>query len=235
MAKLSTRPTSPSRRKATGPFLSPLKGGEVQLGELRFVASYSPVFSRPFPLSPKPRILALGDSLTAGYGLPPDQGFVPRLQASLAAAGVAAKVINAGVSGDTSAGGIPVLTWQLGDKPDVALVELGANDMLRGIDPKDTAANLDRILDMLAAAHVPVLLCGMKAASNWGADYARSFDAVFPALAEKHHVALYPFFLDGVALNPTLIQADGLHPNAAGVGVIVERILPYVERLIRAG
>jgi acyl-CoA thioesterase-1 len=178
------------------------------------------------------KVLALGDSLTAGYGLPPADGFTVRLQAALEANGVAAKVINAGVSGETSAGGLPVLDWQLGDKPDVAIVELGANDMLRGLDPKQTQANLDQILARLQTAHIPVLLCGMRAPTNWGADYAASFEAIYPALAKKYAVPLYPFFLDGVALDPKYIQPDGLHPNAAGVEVIVGRILPSVERLL---
>jgi acyl-CoA thioesterase-1 len=160
---------------------------------------------------------------------------VAQLQAALTAKGIDATVANASVSGDTTAGGVARLDWALADKPDAALVELGANDMLRGLDPAQTKANLDRILDKLRAAHVRVLLCGMRSATNWGPDYAAQFDAIYPALATAHSVALYPFILDGVALQPALIQPDGLHPNAAGVKIIVERILPSVISLAHAG
>jgi acyl-CoA thioesterase-1 len=179
-----------------------------------------------------PRILAFGDSLTAGFGLPPGDAFPVRLQQKLAAAGLKAEVINGGVSGETTAGGLARLDWTLADKPDYVLLELGANDMLRGVDPKLTYANLDAILTRIAASGAKILLLGMKAVPNWGADYSRDFDAVFPALAEKHHVPLYPFFLDGVADDPALNQADGLHPNAEGVAILVDRIAPYVEDLL---
>jgi acyl-CoA thioesterase-1 len=181
------------------------------------------------------KLLALGDSLTAGYGLPPEQGFTARLQAALDAQGVKIAVINAGISGDTTAGGLARLDWALADQPDFALVELGANDALRGLDPKDTRGNLDRILARLQAAHVKVLLCGMKALRNWGPDYTSAFEAIYPDLAAKYAVPLYPFFLEGVALDPKLNQADMLHPNAAGVDIIVEGMLPMVERLVGAG
>ena len=177
-------------------------------------------------------VLALGDSLTAGLGLPPDQGFTAKLQAALAAKGVAVTVINAGVSGDTTAGGLARLDWALGDHPDYALVELGANDMLRGLDPHGAAANLDQILARLQAAHVKILLCGMLSVNNWGPEYAKDFNAIYPALAKKYDVPLYPFFLDGVATNPKLNQPDMLHPNAAGVDVLVAHILPSVEKLL---
>ncbi|HZS84308.1 MAG TPA: arylesterase [Stellaceae bacterium] len=179
-----------------------------------------------------PRILAFGDSLTAGFGLAPEDTFPARLQAKLAAAGYQAEIINGGVSGDTTAGGVARLDWALADKPDYVLLELGANDMLRGIDPKVTYANLDRILTRVAASGAKTLLLGMKAVTNWGSDYQRAFDAIYPALAEKHHLAFYPFFLDGVAMQAGLNQEDGLHPNAAGVAILVDRIAPYVERLI---
>jgi acyl-CoA thioesterase-1 len=178
-----------------------------------------------------PRILALGDSLTAGYGLPPEQGFAAKLQAMLSRTGPVT-VIDAGISGDTSAAGLSLLDWEMPEKPDAALVELGANDMLRGVDPRSTRDNLAKILERLGAAHIPVLLCGMQASLNWGSDYKSRYDAIFASLAEQYHVALYPFFLDGVALDPKLLQPDGLHPNAAGVDVIVERILPSVAKLI---
>ncbi len=178
-----------------------------------------------------PRLLAIGDSLTAGYGLEPAQGFTERLAAALAPGGPVI-VVNAGVSGDTSAAGPALLDWQLADRPDAVLLELGANDMLRGIDPAETGANLARMLERLQGAHIPVLLCGMQASLNWGADYKARYDALFPALASRFHVPLYPFFLDGVALDPALMQPDGLHPNAAGVDIIVARIRPAVEALL---
>jgi acyl-CoA thioesterase-1 len=182
-----------------------------------------------------PRILAFGDSLTAGYGLPVEEGFTARLQAKLRADGIDATVINGGVTGDTSAGGLARIDWALGEKPDLVILELGANDMLRGIDPKVTRANLDATLGKIRAAGAKVLLAGMKTLANWGQDYEREFDAIYPALAEKYGATLYPFFLDGVAMQPELNQADGLHPNAAGVGIIVARIAPTVERVLREG
>jgi len=178
------------------------------------------------------KIVALGDSLTAGYGLPAKDGFVPRLQAALAAKGLAAEVVNAGVSGDTAADGLARLDWSVPDGTDAVIVELGANDMLRGLNPAVTRDGLDAILQRLAQRHIAILLCGMRAAPNLGAEYSRSFDSIYPDLAAKYGALLYPFFLDGVAANLSLTQSDGMHPNAAGVGVIVERILPEVEELI---
>ena len=178
------------------------------------------------------RILVLGDSLTAGYGLARPESFPARLAEALGAGGRAVEVINAGVSGDTTAGGLARLEWALADGPDVVILELGANDGLRGLEPASTFANLDAMLTRLAAAGVPVLLAGMKAPPNLGAEYGAEFDAIFPRLAEKHGVALYPFFLDGVAARPELNQEDGIHPNALGVAIIVERILPHVKALI---
>jgi acyl-CoA thioesterase-1 len=186
------------------------------------------------PADAHARILALGDSLTAGYGLAVEQSFPSRLQAWLRDHGVDAEVINAGVSGDTSAGGLARLDWSLAEPADAVLVELGANDALRGVDPKETYKNLDEILSRLDRRHERVLLLGMLAPPNLGADYQRAFDAIYPALAERHHVLLYPFFLDGVALDPALNQRDGLHPNARGVQVIVDRVGPYVLRLLGA-
>lgn len=179
-----------------------------------------------------PRLLALGDSLTAGYGVALNEAFPARLQERLAADGIKAAVVNGGVSGDTSAGGLARLDWALADRPDAVMVELGANDALRGIDPTFTYDNLDKILARLAAQQVPVLLIGMRSAANWGREYQSQFDAIYPALAEKYHVPLYPFFLDGVALDPKLTQGDGLHPNAEGVDIIVQRIEPFVRRLL---
>jgi acyl-CoA thioesterase I len=181
------------------------------------------------------KLLALGDSLTAGFGLPENQGFTARLQAALDADGRKVEIINAGISGDTTAGGLARLDWSLADHPDFALVELGANDALRGTDPKETENNLDQILARLQAAHVKVLLCGMQALRNWGPDYDRNFDAIYSTLAKKYDVPLYPFFLEGVALDPKLNQQDMLHPNATGVDIIVKKLLPMVEALVGAG
>jgi acyl-CoA thioesterase-1 len=178
------------------------------------------------------RILALGTSLTQGYGLPPGTEFTRVLQEALRKKGIDAEVINAGVSGDTSAGGLARLSWSLADHPDAAIVELGANDALRGLPPSDTARNLKAIVEQLKADHVRVLLAGMKAPRNLGHRYAQKFDAIYPQLARQEHVLLYPFFLQGVALNPKLNQADGIHPNVEGEKIIVTNILPYVEKLV---
>jgi acyl-CoA thioesterase I len=178
------------------------------------------------------RVLVLGDSLTAGYGLPPEEGFTGQLEARLRAEGFDVQIFNGGVSGDTSAGGLARLDWALADRPDLAIVELGANDGLRGLDPAALQSNLDAILRRLREAGVTALLAGMRAPPNLGRDYEAAFNRVFPELAEKHDVAFYPFFLDGVAARPELNQADGIHPNRAGVAVIVDRITPYVVRLL---
>jgi acyl-CoA thioesterase I len=178
------------------------------------------------------KIVALGDSLTAGLGLPADAVFPLRLQRALTKRGVAAEVVNAGVSGDTTADGLSRLDWSVPDDADAVILELGANDALRGLDPAQTRANLDRILRRLAARHIPVLLAGMRAPPNMGADYVKAFDAVYPTLAAAHGVIFYPFFLDGVAAERGLNQGDGIHPTAAGVDVIVGKILPQVEALI---
>jgi acyl-CoA thioesterase I len=178
------------------------------------------------------QVVALGDSLTAGYGLPDKDGFVTRLQAALTAKGVAALVANAGVSGDTASDGLARLDWSVPAGTQAVILELGANDMLRGIKPDVTRDALDKILQHLTARHIAVMLCGMRAAPNLGSDYAAAFERIYPELAAKYHTLLYPFFLDGVAGHLKLTQADGMHPNAAGVGVIVERILPTVLQLI---
>jgi acyl-CoA thioesterase-1 len=177
------------------------------------------------------KILALGTSLTQGYGLPPGTDFTVQLQAALKRDGVNALVTNAGVSGDTSAGGLARLDWSLADRPDAAIIELGSNDMLRGLPPEQTEKNLRAILTRLKAAKVKVLLIGMKAQRNLGADYVKQFDSIYPRLAKEQGVLFYPFILDGVALNPKLNQADGIHPNPDGVKVIVARVLPLVKKL----
>jgi acyl-CoA thioesterase I len=177
-------------------------------------------------------IVALGDSLTAGYMLAPDEAFPVQLQMALAAKGHKVQVVNAGVSGDTSAGGAQRLDWSLQGGADAVIVELGANDALRGIDPALTKAALDKIITAIKAKGADVLIAGMKAPGNWGPEYQKAFDALYPELAQKHGVALYPFFLDGVALDPKLVLTDGLHPSAQGVAQIVKRILPATEALI---
>ena len=178
------------------------------------------------------RILALGDSIMAGYGLAGPDSLPARLEAALRQGGREVEVIDGGVSGDTTAGGLARLGWMLGEKPDAVIVELGGNDGLRGLDPKQTYANLDEILTRLGAARVKVLLTGMLAPPNLGREYGREFNAIYPALAERHHCLFYPFILDGVAAKPGLNQADGIHPNAQGVEVIVTRLVPYVDRLM---
>jgi acyl-CoA thioesterase I len=178
------------------------------------------------------KLVVLGDSLTAGFGLPVQAAFPERLARALKAKGIAATVVNAGVSGDTASGGLGRLGWSVPADTDAVIVELGANDALRGIDPTITKTALEAILSKLDERHISVLLAGMEAPRNMGPDYVRGFDAIYPALASTHHVVFYPFFLDGVAADPKLNQADGLHPNAAGVDVIVGRMLPQVEELV---
>jgi acyl-CoA thioesterase I len=177
-------------------------------------------------------ILALGDSLPAGYGLPPDDAFPVRLEAALKAKGYDVRVINGGVSGDTTAAGRDRLDWVMTPDVDAVIVELGANDALRGLSPSDTESALRSILSALRERRKPVLLAGMKAPRNLGAEYIAQFDALYPALAQSYDVLFYPFFLAGVAANPSLNQGDGMHPNAEGVAVVVARILPLVEQLI---
>jgi acyl-CoA thioesterase I len=179
-----------------------------------------------------PVILDLGDSLTAGYGLPEGEAFPARLEAWLRQRGVAARVVNAGVSGDTTAGGLARLDWAMADKPDLVILALGANDALRGIDPTTVRANLDKMIRKIEAAGARVLLFGMLAPPNWGEAYAKTFDRIFPDLAQAYHVPLYPFFLEGVAMKPELNQADGLHPNAQGVAVLVAHIGPVVAGVL---
>jgi len=178
------------------------------------------------------KILALGTSLTEGYGVPPGQDFTAVLEARLKAGGSDVKLINAGVSGDTSAGGLARLDWSLADHPDAAIVELGSNDALRGQSPQQTESNIAAVLTKLKAAHIPVLLVGMKAPRNLGPEYAAQFDPIYPKLAKRFDVLLYPFILDGVAMNPKLNQADGIHPNPAGVKIVVARMLPIVKQLV---
>ena len=179
-----------------------------------------------------PVILDFGDSVTAGYGLAPEQAFPARLQAALGQQGIEVRVINAGVSGDTTAGGLARLDWALADKPDLVILALGANDALRGIAPATVRDNLDKMIQKIEANGAKVLLVGMLAPPNWGAEYESAFDRIFPDLAKVHDVQLYPFFLEGVAMKPELNQPDGLHPNERGVAVLVDRLAPVVARLV---
>ena len=181
----------------------------------------------------QPVILALGDSLTAGYGLSQADSFPVQLSRALAEAGTPARVINAGVSGDTSAGGLSRLDWLMVDEPDLVLVELGANDGLRALNPEDTRRNLAAIIEGAKKYNARVLLTGMRALPNLGREYENAFNAIFPALARDHDVAFYPFFLDGVAADLDLNQPDGIHPNAEGVSIIVQRILPHVRKALQ--
>jgi acyl-CoA thioesterase-1 len=182
------------------------------------------------------RILAFGDSLTQGYGVPPGMEFPARLEKALNAEGLDVTVINAGVSGETSAGGLARADWLLGDGksgPDAVILELGANDGLRGLPVAEMEKNLDMILSKLKARNIPVLFAGMKGPRNFGARYAQDYDSVFPKLAMKYDALFYPFFLEGVALDRALVQPDGLHPNPKGVDVIVKGIEPLAERLVQ--
>lgn len=178
------------------------------------------------------RVLMLGDSLTAGFGLPPGESLPTQLQAVMNGQGLDVLILNGGVSGDTTAGGLARLEWALADNPTHALVGLGANDALRGLSPEKAYENLDAIVAKLKAKGVKVLLLGMQAPPNLGRDYGERFAGIYPKLAEKHRVPLYPFLLDGVAADPRLNQADGIHPNAAGVRIIAGRIAPLVKRLL---
>jgi acyl-CoA thioesterase-1 len=178
------------------------------------------------------RIVALGDSLSAGLGLPVEDALPAKLEKALRAKGLAVDITNAGVSGDTASGGLARLDWSVPDGTDAVIVELGANDMLRGIDPKVTRTALAEIVRRLSERHIVILLAGMRAAPNLGPDYGHAFEAIYSDLAAKNDLLLYPFFLDGVAADPKLNQRDGLHPTAAGVDAIVARILPKAQELV---
>jgi acyl-CoA thioesterase I len=178
------------------------------------------------------RIVALGDSLTAGYGLPADAAFPAKLEKALTAKGLAVEIANAGVSGDTASGGLARLDWSVPEGTDAVIVELGANDMLRGIDPGVTRQALEQIVRRLTDRRIAVLLAGMRAAPNLGPDYGRDFETIYSDLAARYDLLLYPFFLDGVAAEAKLNQGDGLHPTAAGVDAIVTGILPQAEALV---
>ncbi len=179
-----------------------------------------------------PKIVVLGDSLVAGYQLPQGAGFPDRLQVQLDANGIAAEIVGAGVSGDTTSGGLARLAWSVPDGTDAVILELGANDALRGLPPQTTAKNLETMIQQLQERYIKVFLVGMLAPPNMGEDYAAEFNPIYATLAQKYDLALYPFFLDGVMTEPGMTLDDGMHPNAEGVDVMVTRILPMIERLV---
>jgi acyl-CoA thioesterase-1 len=195
---------------------------------LAFFAASQHAWAEPY------RIVGFGDSLMAGYGLNPGEGFTEKLQAALRDKGHDVVIENAGVSGDTTSGGLSRLDWSIPDGTQLVILELGANDMLRGIPPEITEKNLDTMMSRLNGRNIPFLLAGMLAAPNLGPDYQATFDGIYPRLAQKHGVPLYPFFLDGVAAQSALQLPDGMHPNAAGIDEMVSRILPLVEQTIAA-
>jgi acyl-CoA thioesterase-1 len=194
------------------------------------LAGWGPANAQNAPV----KIAVLGDSLAAGYGVTPEQSFPARLQALLKAKGRSVTILNQGVSGDTTAGGLDRIDWMLADKPDIVLVELGGNDALRGIDPAVTEKNLAAIVEKLQAAHVTVWLAGMMAPRNLGSDYVKAFDGLYKRIAYTYKVPLYPFILDGVAQDPALNQADGLHPNPKGAEIVAEKLLPFVTQNLDA-
>jgi acyl-CoA thioesterase-1 len=204
---------------------------------IMLLAVVAAVWLAPPPIAsaaekPPVKIVVLGDSLTAGFNLPASAAFPARLEKALRDKGHAVAIANAGVSGDTATGGLARLDWSIPDGTDAVIVELGANDMLRGLDPKVTQRALDEIVRRLIQRRVAVLLAGMRAIPNLGIDYVNGFETIYPEIAAKYGALLYPFFLDGVAGDAKLNQRDGLHPTAAGVDVIVGRMLPKVEELL---
>lgn len=208
------------------------KGGMRLLILLFLLIAAAPARAAP----PQPLVLAFGDSLTAGFGLDRGLGFAPQLQTALRRHGIRATVADGGVSGDTSTAARARLGWTLdglGAPPDLVIVELGANDMLRGLDPRLTEDNLDAILAELGRRKIPALLAGMRAARNLDPAFVARFGAIYPALARKHKVTLYPFFLDGAALVPGMMQADGMHPTFDGIKTVVTRIVPAVKAGLR--
>ncbi len=190
------------------------------------------VTAAPGQSQPPIRVVALGDSLTAGFDLAPSEAFPIQLERALKKRGHDVEIANAGVSGDTTAAALARLDWAVPEDTDAVILELGGNDALRGLDPKTTRANLEKILVQLKKRKIKVLLAGMRAPRNWGEPYVTAFDTIYPELAEKYGVVLYPFFLDGVALDVKLNLRDGIHPNARGITEIVQRIVPSVEMLI---
>lgn len=201
-------------------------------GLLANAAAVSVVVAQEKSGSEPVRVVALGDSLTAGFELPPFAAFPVQLEKALTQRGHNVSVANAGVSGDTTSGGLQRLDWAVPEGTEAVILELGANDALRGVSPKTARDNLDTILTRLGERNIKVLLAGMRSPQNWGKTYVDDFESIYPELANKHGALLYPFFMEGVAMQKKLILDDGLHPNAEGVGKIVEMILPQVEKLI---
>lgn len=207
--------------------------GKILRESLCSLAVFTVLAGTILPVQAAPRTLMLyGDSLMAGLGLPPSDGFAAQLHAGLEAEGYEVNIVNASVSGDTSGSALARLDWSLAEPPDAVVVALGGNDMLRGLSPADMTQNLGSILSRLKSEEIPVLLLGMRASPSLGEEYVTAFDAAFPSLAQEFGVPLYPFFLDGVALDPALNQPDGIHPNAQGVKVMVRNVLPLVVQLL---
>ena len=213
-------------KRQSGPFMTIIFACAAALAVM--IAPLSAPLAQGQPL----RLVALGDSLTAGYGLPQEAAFPAVLERALKAKGYRVEIANAGVSGDTSSGGLDRLDWSVPDGTDGVIVELGANDMLRGLDPSLTRKSIGAIVERLKARNIPVMLAGMYASRNLGPDYVQKFDSLYPDIAKKHDLVLYPFFLDGVAGERSLNLPDGLHPTARGVEIIVQRILPTVESFL---
>ena len=209
-------------------------GNHPDIGAMRLVSTLVLMFLMlAVPVSAAPKvILALGDSLTAGYGLPPGQSLTDKLQEALKAQGQDVSIINAGVSGDIAAQAVARLDWALTDDVKGVILELGANDALRGLDPAQADQALRQIMDKLKAKNLPVLILGMRAPPNLGPDYVTKFDAIYPKLSADYGALLYPFYLDGVAAQATLNQADGIHPNEKGLAVIIPKLLPLVAELL---
>ncbi len=222
----------PEILRALGLRLRKILAGGVLALSLASSLAFSLVLVPMGGMAATPVLMVLGDSLVAGHGLPQGQAFPDVLGRKLAAAGVDVRMVNAGVSGDTTAGGLARLDWSLTDMPDAAIIVLGGNDLLRGLDPAASFDNLDAIITRLKALDIPVLLAGMQAPRNFGADYANEFDAIYRRLADRHSVPLYPFFLEGVALRSEMNLSDGMHPNERGISHIATNILPHVKALL---
>jgi acyl-CoA thioesterase-1 len=213
-------------KRQSGPFMTIIFACAAALAAM--IAPLPAAHAQSNPI----RLVALGDSLSAGYNLPQEAAFPVALERALKAKGYKVEIANAGVSGDTSAGGLDRLDWSVPDGTDGVILELGANDMLRGLDPAGTRRNIEAIVERLKSRNIPVMLAGMYASRNLGPDYVQKFDSIYPDIAKKHDLVLYPFFLDGVAGDRSLNLPDGMHPTAKGVEIIVERILPSVESFL---
>jgi acyl-CoA thioesterase I len=210
----------------------PRRSASITMGAIFGAALMSSIGAASPATAHPPVILDFGDSLTAGLGLPANEAFPARLEMWLHRQGIEARVVNAGVSGDTTADGLARLDWALADQPNLVILALGANDALRGIDPSMVRENLDKMIAKIQTSGAKLLLLGMVAPPNWGDEYKHAFDRIFPDLARTHQLPLYPFFLEGVAMKPEFNQPDGLHPNEQGVTVLVDRIAPLVARLL---